>query len=264
MTEALRDAGVRHHHVVRLDQRNPVRQMQTLSAERQDFIFVWGGDGTHRTALNAIGREPSNLVLLPGGVRNLLSRSLHGTGDWKQVLRDVLRSPKSRTVAGGLIGDEFFFCALLAGAPALFASAREGVRDGDLFGALNAASRGVWAIENMQLHIRIGGQPAAAFGPPLQTSFVSALVGLMAANARMEVVTLKKPNLYTGLDVVWSSFQSGFRGNEDVTIAPAEGFAVEHSAAEDIPAVADGEPLTVGRQFSVQFVEHAAHALIAG
>lgn len=263
LRRALVASNVTHAHIVRLDLKHPDRQLHDLVKRRPDLLVVWGGDGTHRTALNAVGHEPNNLVLLPGGTRNLLSRALHGTSDWKEVLAAVLREPAPRVLPAGRIGDEMFYCALLAGAPALFGNARESLRDGDLLGALNGAGKGLWAVEKMQLEVSINGSQGLAGLAPVRTSCLVAIVGSMASNARMEVITMKEADLYTGLDAIWTSFMSGFRGREGMAITPVESFCVTYAGEDGIPTMLDGEPFQPGRQFRAEFVEHGAYCLAA-
>lgn len=260
---ALHGASVAHVHVVKFDHKRPERQLHDLAKANRDILFVWGGDGTHRTALNALGRTPNNLVLLPGGTRNLLSRALHGTSDWRQVLQATMLDPKPRVLSAGLVGQERFYCALLAGAPAFFGNARESLRDGDLLSALNGAGKGMWAVEKMHLQVRIPSYDGLQPSPPLLTSCLVAIVGPMASNARMEAVTMKEVDLYSGLDVIWSSFMSGFRGRDGMTITPTEAFSVTYDGEDGIPTMLDGEPFNPGNQFEVTFIEQAAHCLAA-
>ena len=109
MRHALERLGVHNADVVAFDFDNGHAQLRELAAREHDFLLVWGGDGTHRTALNATGLEPSRLVLLPGGTMNLLSRSLHGPAPWDKVLEAVLAAPTPRLLPAGEIDGELFF-----------------------------------------------------------------------------------------------------------------------------------------------------------
>jgi hypothetical protein len=141
MRHALQRLGIHRADVVSFDFDNGHSQLRELGSREHDFLLVRGGDGTHRTALNATGLKPSRLVLLPGGTMNLLSRSLHGSAPWDKALQTVLAAPMSRLLPAGEVDGERFFCALLAGAPARFAQARESLRHGELGRAMGECKR---------------------------------------------------------------------------------------------------------------------------
>ena len=74
---ALEEAGVRGADFLELDRANCETQLKELADANPDLLVVWGGDGTLRTALTVAGQTP-NLLLLPGGTMNLLTKSIHG------------------------------------------------------------------------------------------------------------------------------------------------------------------------------------------
>src|SRR5688572_25556929 len=82
---ALEDAGVRGADLVEMNRDDCERQLKRLAGSNPDLFVVWGGDGTLRTALNLIG-QTSNLLLLPGGTMNLLTKSIHGDKTWEDIL----------------------------------------------------------------------------------------------------------------------------------------------------------------------------------
>jgi diacylglycerol kinase family enzyme len=73
---------------------------------------------------------------------NLLPNTVHGQKGWEEVLRDVIRSPRRKSLPAGEVNGQKFYCAMLAGAPARFAEARESLRRGDLGKAATEAR--VW------------------------------------------------------------------------------------------------------------------------
>jgi diacylglycerol kinase family enzyme len=263
MRHVMRSAGLNNVEIVEFDRTLGGHQLRDLASQSPEFLVIWAGDGTHRTALNTLGREPSNLVLLPGGTRNLLAKSLHGAGTWDEILLGVLATPRLRELPAGRIDDELFFCAMLAGAPALFAAAREGLRDGDFARALDGVGRGLEAAQNMHLVVQFRDISSIEITRLPPTSIVGALVGFLADDSRMDIVALDNPTMFPALDVVWSSFHSGFRNLQGISIVPARTLLVENEGGDDIPTIVDGEPLHVGARFQARFVERGGFCLAA-
>jgi hypothetical protein len=225
------------------------------------MLLVWGGDGTHRTALDAVGREPSPLLLLPGGTRNLLAKSIHGPQAWSDVLSLVWRDAKSTLLPAGELGGERFFCAMLAGAPAYFADAREHLRDGDFGGAATRLGDAIAAAGALKLAVKYGSSQDATLRILPPTSLVAALVGPLSSR-RMEIATLKRPTVWGALDAAWSSFHAGFRHAADVMITAADVLEVSQEGAQ-LPAMLDGEPMVISGKLRVTFVEQGGFCLAA-
>src|ERR1700754_569913 len=109
---ALEAAGVRGPDLVEIDRSDCLGQLKQLAAQKPDLFIVWGGDGTLRSALGTVGQATPNLLLLPGGTMNLLTRSIHGDKTWDVILKDVLAAPKLRVLPAGHVNDEVFYCAM--------------------------------------------------------------------------------------------------------------------------------------------------------
>jgi diacylglycerol kinase family enzyme len=263
LRRVMRSAGFSNVEVVDFDRVMAAQQLYRLAAENPDFLVVWGGDGTHRSALNTVGRTESNLVLLPGGTRNLLAKSLHGIETWDRILPAVLAAPRQRVLPAGQIDNERFFCAMLAGAPALFAGARESLRGGDLSTALNDVGTALEAVQNMHLVVQATDSAGVEIARLSPTSIVGALVGFLARNSRMEAVALNNPTLLSALDVIWSSFHAGFHELQEVSVIPAETLLIENEGGRGIPTIVDGEMLSVSDRFRVRFVEQGGYCLTA-
>lgn len=264
LSAALETAGVHGADVVEIDQSDCEGQLKRLAAAKPDLFVVWGGDGTLRAALGVIGKAAPNLLLLPGGTMNLLARSIHGDRAWDQVLADVLAAPKRVTLSAGKVNDEiFFYCAMLAGAPARFAEARESLRRGELVKAATEARAALETLGTLHLDARYRDGYTFEHGRLPATSIVGALVGPLAHNHPMEIAALAEPSPGAALNVIWSSFVSDWRNAPGVTIVPARSMVIE-SDAGDIPIIVDGEAIEVGRRAHVKHVEEAAQCLTAG
>ena len=260
---ALEAAGVNGAELVEVDRADCETQLKQLAAAKPDLFVVWGGDGTLRSALGAVGKVTPNLLLLPGGTMNLLTRSIHGEKAWEQVLSDVLAAPKRTTLPAGKVNDEIFYCAMLAGAPARLAEARESLRRGEL---VKAAAEARAAMETLgTLHLDARYRDGYTFErsslPP--TSVIGALVGPMARDHAMEIVALTEPTPGAALNVIWSSFISDWRNAPGITIVPARSLVIE-SEDGDIPIIVDGEAMEASERVQVSYVEEAAQCLTAG
>lgn len=258
---ALEESGVRGAELIELDRDDCDRQLKQLSSANPDLFVVWGGDGTLRTALTLAGQTP-NLLLLPGGTMNLLTKSIHGDKTWDTILKEVLAGPKRRAIPAGKANDEHFYCAMLAGAPARLAEAREALRRGELVKAATEAAAALETLGNLNLEARYrdGYTFERASLPP--TSIIGVLVGPVARDAEMEVAALAESTPGAALSVIWSSFISDWRSAPNVTVVPARSLVIE-SGDGSIPVIIDGEAIEVGDTVRVSYVKEAAQCLTA-
>lgn len=261
---ALEAAGVRDAEMIQLDVNDCLPQLKHLAAQSPDLLVVWGGDGTLKAALETAGQVTPNLLLLPGGTMNLLPRSIHGDKGWQQIVADVLASPKRRMLPAGRVNDDLFFCAMLAGAPARFAEARESLRRGELVKAATEARAAIDTLNTLALSANYADGYSFKGGQLPTTSMIGAVVGsLTKAGVGMEVAALAEPTTGGALNVVWTSFFTDWRSAPGVTTAPATSLEIGNEAGDDIPLIVDGEHVEAGRKIKVKFVEEAAQCLTA-
>lgn len=259
---ALAANGISDADFVELDRSACEKQFRTIAEAKPDLFIVWGGDGTLRTALSGVGQMGANLLLLPGGTMNMLTKSIHGDKPWDAILRDVIAAPKVKTVSAGRVNDENFYCALLAGTPARLADARESLRKGDLLQAASQAREALGTLENMHLEGRYrDGYTFERTTMPV-TSIIGVLVGPLAHEHEMEVASLVDPTAAGALNVIWASLVGDWRSAPGVTIVPARSLVIEAEEG-DIPVIIDGEPLEVGNILRVAFVKDAAQCMTA-
>jgi diacylglycerol kinase family enzyme len=245
-------------------------QMERLAAQDPDIMIIWGGDGTLRSALNLIGQKTPNLILLPGGTMNVLPNALHGVKPWNEVLRGVIASPKHHVLPAGKVDDQSFYCALLAGAPARMAEAREKLRKGEIITAAAAARAALDTLQSIHLTAKFGGttykfgDEELVFGEEKlpETSVIGALVGPLSKSRGMEIASLSDPSALGALNVVWQSFMTDWRNAPGVRVVSADTLTIESD--EPIPAIIDGEKIETGDSLRVEYVEKAAQCLIAG
>jgi diacylglycerol kinase family enzyme len=248
--------------VVPLDLSQAEQQFRQLASSDHDRVIVWGGDGTHRAALSLLGRKTDRLVLLPGGTMNLLSKWIHGDRPWREILRSILAASRSRPLPAGRAGEEYFFCALLAGVPACFADIREDLRVGQFGHVLQDVGAAFDVVGRLHLRSREG--TAATGAGRDSTNVVGAFVGPLSKNGRMDVAAFQLPSLLSAVDFAWQSFRSAWRDLAGVAPHAADRLFVDAEDGLAIPVIVDGERVSLGSSFQVEFVDKAAQCLVAG
>jgi hypothetical protein len=174
----------------------------------------------------------------------------------------VLAAPVQRVVPGGEIDDERFFCAVLAGAPARLAQARETLRHGNVGKAVGEVGVALAEIADLHLAIHYHDQGSSEHSLP-RTNLVAGLVGPLSVNPRMEVAVLPHPSVMPTRDVIWSSFNSGFRDLPGVVTAETDMFEVVNESGGEVPVVVDGEAIRTGQSVIVRFIEQGGYCLTA-
>ncbi len=262
LRRALRGVSLDHAEIIEFEHDNSAEQLKWLQEEAPDLVIVWGGDGTHRSVLDTLGRRTSQILLLPGGTMNLLTKWLHGGQPWERVLWSVLGSPTPRILPAGRIDGMHFFCAMIAGVPAKLAEVREDVRRGDLGRAVQDTGIALSGVRSMHLATSFGKdlEHTSSHFPP--GNVVGALVGPLATNQRMQVARLELGSTWSALEFAWTSFVSEWRNRPEVSMQSAETLQVEDVDGLDIPAMIDGEKISPGKSLSVTFVEEAATCLV--
>jgi len=261
---ALEAAGVRGADILETDGADFIGQLKGVAAQSPDLFVVWGGDGTLKAALETVGQATPNLLLLPGGTMNLLPKSIHGEKTWDQIITDVIAGPKRKFLPAGKVNDELFFCAMLAGAPAHFADARESLRRGELVKAAAEAKVAIDTLNSLHLDARYGDGYNFDGGRLPTTSIIGAVVGSLTKEGKgMEVAALASPTAGGALNVVWTSFFSDWRSAPGVTVVPATSLEIGNDDDGDIPVIADGEHIQTGPKVRVSFIEEAVQCLTA-
>ena len=264
LAAVLQEVGHGGAEMVEVDTSDPDAQLRELAKQSPDLFIVWGGDGTLRCALTTIGEVTPNLLLLPGGTMNLLPNVLHGQKPWDEVLRAVIKSPRRHTLPAGEVNGQRFYCAMLAGAPAKFAEARESLRRGDLGKAAAEAGVALDTLNNLHLHARFANGYAFGNERLPTTSVIGAVIGpLTRAGSGMEVAALTNPTTGAALNVLWTSFFSDWRNAPDVQVAQATSLEIAGEDDEEIPVIADGEATEPASRVRVTFIENGGQCLVA-
>lgn len=128
-------------------------------AAKPDLVVVLAGDGTARLAASLCGPDGPLVAPLPGGTMNMLPKAFYGDRGWQDALRCCLNGGVATHVAGGEVNGQRFYVAAILGAPALWAGAREAIREKHLLTAIKRAWRAGKRAFQGSLRFSLDGGP---------------------------------------------------------------------------------------------------------
>jgi diacylglycerol kinase family enzyme len=198
---------------------------------------------------------------LPGGTMNMLPRALYGTADWKVALRRALEEGAPQRVAGGEVTDgrfkQAFYCAAILGAPALWAPAREAVREGK-FGL-------AWAYGRRALKRAFSGRLRFSLdGRADRRAEALVLISPMISKAMddhtgLEAAAMNPADAMQAFRLAAHAVFDDWRQDPAVTTKAIQQATIR--ARSRIPAVIDGEPALLRHEAKVRFIRTAFRAL---
>jgi diacylglycerol kinase family enzyme len=241
----------------RADQMEP--SLAEAAGQKLDVLVALGGDGTIRAAAEKCTEEGPYLIPLPGGTINMLSRALYGDVSWEDALKNTLAAPSARVLSGGRVADKQFFIAAIVGAPALWAEARESIREGDI---VDAIEKGGVAFQNMfetKVQYLISGkikgeaEAVAVICPLISEEMSDSEQALEAA-----VIDVESATEVIGLAT--AAAVGKWRDDRNILLTKTKRVGVQSS--KDIPAILDGERVNLGRSAEIDFVSRAVNVIV--
>ncbi len=224
-----------------------------------DLLAVVAGDGTARCAAEMAGPDGPLVAPLPGGTMNMLPKQLYGDRDWKTALDEILTNGVVKPVSGGEVDGRMFFVAAILGAPAHWAEAREAVREGQLWLAIQRARRAVRRAFTGRLRYALdGGKTRKTEALTLMCPLVSTI---MDSDAQVLEATAVDPA--GARDVFRLGFHAAvgdWRAAPSVHVDRCRYGAIW--AGGRIPAILDGEPQRLNRTAEIKFRPGAFRALV--
>ena len=222
-------------------------------------LVVLGGDGTIRTAAEACTGTDTYLLPLPGGTLNVLPRALYGDASWQDALRKILANPVAKRLSGGRVGDKLFFVAAVVGAPGLWMEAREAIREGDIFNAVEKAGVAFEAMFDTTIQYSIspevsGEAEVVAVTCPLVSEQMS------DSEQTLEAAVIDVENATELLGLMTAAAFGKWRDDESVTLTKTHHVTVQ--SKKDIPLFLDGERVKVGKQAEISFAPHAVNVIV--
>ncbi|MDG6079445.1 diacylglycerol kinase [Erythrobacter litoralis] len=128
-----------------------------LDAEGIKRLGIFTGDGTLNAAITGLYGWGGEIMVLPGGTMNLLSKRLHGDNEMEDIVRRIDSGAARRvrpTVARCAKGDAL--AGLLAGPGTAWANVREAMRDFDIAEIAQGASEAMSkSTDGAMVHLRV-------------------------------------------------------------------------------------------------------------
>lgn len=235
--------------------------LRRIVASAPDVLIVLGGDGTIRAAAEVCGKAKIALIPLPGGTMNMLPKAIYGERTWQQALADTLAAPALRPVGGGEVEGHRFFCAGIFGSPALWAEVREAARARSVLGVLRKSRDAFRRRFSRTVRYRFGTSLAG------EAEAVAVLCPLISASLSSQARALEAAalDLQSSVDafrLAVNALFADWRNDASVCTAPAAAIALSSRAA--IPAILDGEIVTLQRRARIRYVEHCFDAIVPG
>ena len=226
---------------------------------KPDALLVVAGDGTARAAAEMAGPDGPMVAPLPGGTMNMLPRALYGDLAWPEAMAACLEHGESRMVSGGELDGHLFFVAAIVGSPALWADAREAVRKGKLRLAVARAQRAMRRAFSRRLRYVLDGRPKGkSEALTLMCPLVSTV--LDADERALEVAALDPTSALDIFRLGVSAVQGSWRDDPSVSVGRCRVGRIWASGA--IPALLDGEPVSLGSEAQIRFRPKAFRALV--
>ena len=120
------------------------KMVAELVHEGVELLFVWGGDGSVQRCIDAVGKAPITLAILPAGTANLFARNLGIPVDLEEAVKTGLYGHRRRLDVGTVNGERFAVMAGTGFDAVMIRDADAGLKDRlGRFGYVVAGIRGV-------------------------------------------------------------------------------------------------------------------------
>jgi len=236
-------------------------QIQAALDAGPDALIVLAGDGTAGTIASRAGPDGPLVAPLPGGTMNMLPKALYGDVDWKAALRRALEEGAPQSVAGGEISDgrfrQAFYCAAILGSPALWAPAREAVREGKFGLAWAYGRRALKRAFTGRLRFSLDGRPDRRAEALVVISPV--ISRAMEEHTGLEAAAMNPSDALQAFRLATHAVFDDWRADPAVTTKAIQQATVR--ARSRIPVVIDGEPALLRHEARVRFIRTAFRAL---
>ncbi len=234
------------------------RSLRTAIDAGPDLLVVVAGDGTARSAAELCGPDGPLLAPLAGGTMNMLPHAIYGVRPWQEALVDILDSGVERPLAGGVVDGKLFLVAAILGAPALWAPAREAMRQGKARLAL-ARARTAWSRAFSGRLRYVIGSGVRQKGEAVIFMCPTASRRLSDDEQALEAAGLDLSSALEAVRLGLNAAVGDWRNDPSVSLGLCRQASVW--AAREIPALLDGETVQLGDLARVAFVPQVARVL---
>jgi diacylglycerol kinase family enzyme len=259
MLATLKDAGVVEPRIWCGGADKMELSFAEAAREKLEVFIILGGNGTVRTAAEACARGGRYLIPLPGGTMNMLPQALYGDVSWEDALKTTLVAPSVKVLSGGRVADKQFFVAAVVGAPALWAEARESIREGNI---VDAVEKGSVAFQNMfetkvqyLISDEIKGEAEAV-------ALICPLISeeMLDSEQALEAAVIDVESAAEALGLATAAAFGKWRDNRNIVLIKTQRVGVQ--STKNIPAILDGERVNLGRNAKIDFVANAVNVIV--
>jgi diacylglycerol kinase family enzyme len=228
-------------------------------AAEPDLLVILAGDGTARAAAELCGPTGPMIAPLPGGTMNMLPHAVYGARPWAEALRLALDEGEERLIGGGCVEGHRFLCGAVLGSPALWAPAREAVRDGQLRLALRRSKRALDRAFTGRLRYSLDGGPRAK----AEAVVLMCPVASAALDEDAQALEAAGLNVQGAGEVLRLGLNALVRNwRDDPAVETKASRAVKVWSARSIPALLDGESVRLKASTEIRY-ERAVCRLLA-
>lgn len=220
-----------------------------------DLLAVVAGDGTARRAAELCGPDGPLLAPLAGGTMNMLPHAIYGRRPWQAAFEDLLEGGEVHPLAGGTVDGRLFLVAAIFGAPALWAPAREAVREGKAGLALQRARTAWRRAFSARLRYIIDDGPREK-GEAVVFMCPTASRRLSDDDQALEAAGLDLHGALEAVRLGLTAAVGDWRDDPAVDLARCRQARIW--AATGIPALLDGESVQLGPLAEVSFLPQVA------
>jgi diacylglycerol kinase family enzyme len=261
MLATLKDAGVVEPRIWCGGADKMELSFAEAAREKLEVFIVLGGNGTIRTAAEACAGGGRYLIPLPGGTMNMLPQALYGDVSWQDALKNTLVAPSVKVLSGGRVADKQFFVAAVVGAPALWAEARESIREGNI---VDAVEKGNVAFQNMfetKVQYLISGEIK---GETEALALICPLISeeMLDSEQALEAAVIDVESAAEALGLATAAAFGKWRDNRNIVLTKTQRVGVQ--STKNIPAILDGERVNLGRNAKIDFVANAVNVIVQG
>lgn len=224
---------------------------------KPDLVIVLAGDGTVRAVASRARPEGPVIAPLPGGTMNMLPKAVYGVVDWKVALDLAVTEGEVRPIAGGTVNGEAFYCAAILGAPAMWATAREAMREGKAGLAFKRARLALRRAFTGRIRFRLErGKLGKTEALVLITPLISTA---LTKNDGLEAAVMGVQGASEAFRLAAHAVFSDWRNDPAVETKVVK--RAQAWARSRIPAILDGETVRLGDTAEVRFQSVAFQVL---
>lgn len=225
-----------------------------------DVVIVLAGDGTARAAAQMAGPKGPAIAPLPGGTMNMLPHAVYGLRDWPEALELALEHGVEERIGGGEVDGRVFLVAGIFGSPALWALAREAAR--------YHQPRLAWLRARRAMRRAFSGRLRYSLdeGPRRKAEALICMCPLRSRVLPDDAATLEAAamDVQGASDVLRLGLHAAMgHWRDDPNVTSETCHTARIWAARRIPAVLDGEPVTLNTQALVRYRPDVARVLAA-